>query len=63
MLPVSSVIFNAFAKNLGASSNGIISSIQKGSENSLKLEEFDKILDLIEEVERDIFKKIEKFLK
>lgn len=45
------------------SSNGTISSIQKGSETSLTLEEFDKILDLIIKVERDISKKIEKFLK
>jgi len=45
------------------SSDGIISSIQKGSENSLKLEEFDKVLDLVAKVERDVFKKIEKFIK
>ncbi len=45
------------------SSNGIISSIQKGDESGLKLEEVDKILDLITKVERDVFKKIEKFLK
>lgn len=45
------------------SSNGIISSIQKGNENSLKKEELDKVLDICERVERDIFKKIEKFLK
>jgi len=45
------------------SSNGTISSMQKGSEKSLKLEELDKILDLCEKVERDVFKKIEKFLK
>ena len=45
------------------SSDGTISSIQKGSENSLKLEEFDNILDLIIKVERDVFKKIGKFLK
>ncbi len=45
------------------SSNGIISSIQKGREKSLKLEEFDKVLDLISKVERDVFKKISKFIK
>ncbi|MCK5625168.1 exosome complex protein Rrp42 [Candidatus Pacearchaeota archaeon] len=45
------------------SSNGIISSIQKGNETSLKLEEFDKVLDIISKVERDVFKKLEKFLK
>ncbi len=45
------------------SSNGIISSLQKGSETSLKQEEFYKILNLCEKIERDVFKKIEKFLK
>ncbi len=45
------------------SSNGIISSLQKGSEKSLTTEEFYKILDLNEKIERDVFKKIEKFLK
>jgi len=45
------------------SSNGIISSIQKGNESSLKKEELDKVLDMCEKVERDIFKKIEIFLK
>lgn len=45
------------------SSDGIISSIQKGRETSLKLEEFDKVLEIVGKVERDIFKKIEKFLK
>jgi len=45
------------------SSNGIISSLQKGSETSLKEEEFYKILNLCEKIERDVFKKIEKFLK
>ena len=45
------------------SSNGIISSIQKGNEASLKKEEMDNILDMCEKVERDVFKKIEKFLK
>jgi len=45
------------------SSNGIISSMQKGRERSLSLEEFDELLDLVSKVERDVFKKIEKFLK
>ncbi len=45
------------------SSNGIISSMQKGGPISLSTEEFNKILDLSEKVERDVFKKIEKFLK
>lgn len=46
-----------------ASSNGIISSIQKGESGSLTMEELNKILDLIIKVEKDISKKIEKFLK
>ncbi len=46
-----------------ASSNGIISSMQKGEMMSLSVEEFEKILDLIEKSEREIFKKVEKFLK
>ncbi len=45
------------------SSNGIISSLQKGCSASLKMENLDKILNLCEKVERDVFKKIEKFLK
>jgi len=46
-----------------ASSNGTISSMQKGEVMSLSVEEFEKILDLIEKIEREIFKKVEKFLK
>jgi len=46
-----------------ASSDGIISSMQKGLAVSLNIEEFNNILDLIEKTEREIFKKIEKFLK
>ncbi|MHA1541737.1 MAG: hypothetical protein ACTSQH_02025 [Candidatus Hodarchaeales archaeon] len=42
------------------SSNGIISSMQKGDSQSLEIQEFNKILDLLEKVEKDIFKKIEK---
>ena len=45
------------------SSDGIISSVQKGEESSLKKEELDKALDMCEKIERDVFKKIEKFLK
>jgi len=45
------------------SSNGVISSMQKGGSKSLRVEEISEILDLIEKTERDIFKKIEKFLK
>lgn len=46
-----------------ASSDGVISSMQKGEAMSLDVEEFEKILDLIEKGERDIFKKVEKLLK
>jgi exosome complex component RRP42 len=45
------------------SSNGNISSMQKGNSESLKVEEFNKMLDIVEKVERDIFKKIEKQIK
>ena len=45
------------------SSNGIISSMQKGDVKELEIEEFYKILNLVEKVERDIFKKIEKQIK
>ncbi len=46
-----------------SSSNGIISSMQKGNTKELSIEEFNNILDLIEKAERDVFKKIEKSLK
>jgi exosome complex component RRP42 len=46
-----------------SSSNGIISSMQKGESQELSIEEFSNILELITKVERDIFKKIEKSLK
>lgn len=45
------------------SSNGVISSIQKGNEKSLSIEKFENILDLAEKTERKLFKKLEKFLK
>ena len=45
------------------SSNGVISSMQKGNTASLSIEDFHKILDMNEKVNKDIFKKIEKFLK
>ncbi len=45
------------------SADGIISSMQKGELKELSIEEFNKVLDLITKVERDVFKKIEKFLK
>ena len=45
------------------SHDGIIHSMQKGEEKSIKIEDFGKILDLSEKVYKDIFKKIEKSLK
>ncbi len=42
------------------SSNGVISSMQKGKEKELSIEEFNNILELIIKVERDISKKLEK---
>lgn len=45
------------------SANGIISSIQKGNETALKIEEFEKVLDLVEKVWKNLFSKIEKDLK
>jgi len=45
------------------SSDGIIYSMQKGERKELTVDEFNKILDLIEKTEREIFKKIEKSLK
>ena len=44
-------------------SNGIISSMQKGNSESLSMEDMNKILDLLEKTERELFKKLEKFLK
>ncbi len=43
-------------------SNGIISSMQKGEETALSIEEFNKTLDLAEKVYKDVSKKIEKSL-
>jgi exosome complex component RRP42 len=45
------------------SSNGIISSMQKGNSKSLSIKEMESILDLIEKIERKVFSKIEKNLK
>jgi len=45
------------------SSNGIISSMQKGNSEKLTVKEFNEIVDSIEKIERDIIKKVEKFLK
>jgi len=45
------------------SSDGIIHSMQKGNKKELTVEEFNKMLDIVEKTEREIFKKIEKSLK
>ncbi len=41
-------------------SDGVISSMQKGMEKSLSVEEFNKILDIVERVWKDLNSKIEK---
>jgi len=43
--------------------DGIISSLQKGDSEEISVEEFDKILDMAEKAWKDIYSKIEKFLK
>jgi exosome complex component RRP42 len=48
---------------IGASSSGVISSIQKGEAKELSIEDFNKILDLTEKTRKEIFSKIEKTLK
>jgi len=45
------------------SSNGNISSMQKGELQTVTPEEFGKILDLVDNVWKDLYKKVEKFLK
>tara|TARA_Y100000034_G_scaffold130603_1_gene189433 strand:+ start:3237 stop:4064 length:828 start_codon:yes stop_codon:yes gene_type:complete len=45
------------------SSNGIISSMQKGNSKELSIKEMEKILDLVEKVEKEISLKIDKSLK
>jgi exosome complex component RRP42 len=45
------------------STNGVISSMQKGDSKELTVEEFSEALDLVEKAERDVFKLINKELK
>jgi exosome complex RNA-binding protein Rrp42 (RNase PH superfamily) len=45
------------------STNGIISSIQKGESEALEIEEVKKIIDLYEKVTKKVLQKIEKDLK
>jgi exosome complex component RRP42 len=42
------------------SSNGIVHSMQKGNSKELTIEEFNKVLDLVEKTESEIAKKLEK---
>jgi exosome complex component RRP42 len=44
-------------------SNGIISSMQKGNPEPLTIEEMEKILEIVEISWKNVFKKIEKFIK
>jgi len=48
---------------IGASPEGVISSIQKGNSKELSVEEVGKMLDLTEKVRKKVFLKIEKFVK
>lgn len=45
------------------SSDGVIYSMQKGDKGSLTTEDLEKILDLIQKTERELFKNISKFIK
>jgi exosome complex component RRP42 len=45
------------------SCDGIISSMQKGEKGSLTTEEFSNVLDMANKVYKDIFKKVENYLK
>jgi len=45
------------------SSKGIISSMQKGDAVALEVEEFEKVLDMLDKTWKEIFKKIEKAVK
>ncbi len=46
-----------------ASSDGTIFSMQKGEAVKLDVEEFEKMLDIIAKIEREVFKKLEKLVK
>ena len=45
------------------SHDGTIYSMQKGEEEAISIDEFNKLLDMNEKISKDIFKKIGKFLK
>ncbi len=46
-----------------SSSDGTIFSMQKGDLKELEIEEFYKVLDIVEKTEREVFKRIEKYVK
>src|SRR3989338_1332143 len=48
---------------IGATPEGVISSMQKGSPVELSIEEVHEILDLTEKIRKKVFSKIEKFLE
>jgi len=51
------------ARLTAASSDGTVFSMQKGEMKEIKVEEFYEALELIRKTEREIFKKLEKFVK
>lgn len=48
---------------IGASPEGTISSMQKGEAKEISIEEFEKVIDMTEEVRKKVYAKIEKALK
>lgn len=48
---------------IGASAEGVIGSMQKGEPGEVSVEDFDRVIDMTEEVRRKIFAKVEKVLK
>jgi len=48
---------------IGATADGTINSLQKGNEAAISIEEMGKIIDITEKSRKEIFKKLEKYLK
>ena len=48
---------------IGANSEGVISSLQKGNAGELSVEDFHKVLEITEKAREKVFKKVEKLLK
>ena len=48
---------------IGATKEGIISSVQKGKSKEISIEDFNKVLDIIEKTRKKVFSSIEKFIK